>query len=151
MGYTRNGAANTFARYKKERKMRFCYFFLHPYLAEVNLADVDEALRTELELTGVRDLQVSGQPQARPPGSQHFKSSGILRFPWLASLPADQHFRGRSYVKYRERSPKFNWGSMCTVVLIGWDPATTPPPPHLGSYTSALFVSQDRRHLFVTP
>ncbi len=26
-----------------------------------------------------------------------------------------------------------------------------PPPPHLGSYTSALFVSQDRRHLFVTP
>jgi hypothetical protein len=26
-----------------------------------------------------------------------------------------------------------------------------PPPPHLGSYTRALLVSQDRRHLFVTP
>jgi len=25
------------------------------------------------------------------------------------------------------------------------------PPPHLGSYTMALLVSQDRRHLFVTP
>ncbi len=24
-------------------------------------------------------------------------------------------------------------------------------PPHLGSYTMALLVSQDRRHLFVTP
>ncbi len=38
----------------------------------------------------------------------------------------------------------------CTDVLSGWDPAT-PPPPHLGSYTRALFASQDRRHLFVTP
>jgi hypothetical protein len=27
----------------------------------------------------------------------------------------------------------------------------TPPPPHLGSYTRELLVSQDRRHLFVTP
>jgi len=27
----------------------------------------------------------------------------------------------------------------------------TPSPPHLGSYTRALQVSQDRRHLFVTP
>ncbi len=26
-----------------------------------------------------------------------------------------------------------------------------PPPPHLGLYTRALLVSQDRRHLFVTP
>jgi hypothetical protein len=26
-----------------------------------------------------------------------------------------------------------------------------PFPPHLGSYTRALLVSQDRRHLFVTP
>ncbi len=37
----------------------------------------------------------------------------------------------------------------CTAVLIGWDLAT--PPPHLGSYTRALLVSQDRRHLFVIP
>jgi hypothetical protein len=26
-----------------------------------------------------------------------------------------------------------------------------PIPPHLGSHTRALLVSQDRRHLFVTP
>jgi hypothetical protein len=38
---------------------------------------------------------------------------------------------------------------MCTAVLIVREPAT--PPPHLGPYTRALLVSQDRRHLFVTP
>jgi hypothetical protein len=42
-------------------------------------------------------------------------------------------------------------GLLCTAVLSGWDPATLPLAPHLGSYTRALFVSQDRRHLFVTP
>ncbi len=35
---------------------------------------------------------------------------------------------------------------MCTVVLIGSDPATPPPSP-----PRALLVSQDRRHLFLTP
>ncbi len=32
-------------------------------------------------------------------------------------------------------------------------PRLHPPPisPHLGSYTRALLVSQDKRHLFVTP
>ncbi len=29
-------------------------------------------------------------------------------------------------------------------------PQPPPPPAHLGSYTKALLVSQDRRHLFVT-
>ncbi len=45
------------------------------------------------------------------------------------------------------------FGLLCTPVLIGWDPATPPPPPippHLGSYTRAQLVGQDRRHLFVT-
>jgi hypothetical protein len=38
------------------------------------------------------------------------------------------------------------------VLLIGSDPETPPPLTlHLGSYTRALLVSQDRRHLFVTP
>jgi hypothetical protein len=37
------------------------------------------------------------------------------------------------------------FGLLCTAVLIG------PQPPHLGSYTMALLVCQDRRHLFVTP
>jgi hypothetical protein len=41
---------------------------------------------------------------------------------------------------------------MCTSEIIGWDPATHRPPPRiLGSYTRALLVSQDRRHIFVTP
>ncbi len=43
------------------------------------------------------------------------------------------------------------FGLLCTAVLIGWDSATSPLPPHPGSYTRALLVSQDRRHLFVTP
>ncbi len=43
------------------------------------------------------------------------------------------------------------FGLLFTAVLIGWDPATPPLPPHLGSYTRALLASQDRRHLFVTP
>jgi hypothetical protein len=44
------------------------------------------------------------------------------------------------------------FGLMCTAVLIGWDPTFhNSPPPHLGSCTMALLVSQDRRHLFVTP
>ncbi len=43
------------------------------------------------------------------------------------------------------------FGLLCTAVLIGRDPATLPLLPHLGSYIRALLVSQDRRHLFVTP
>ncbi len=49
-------------------------------------------------------------------------------------------------VKYGVRPPKLIWGP-CEQIYR--DPAT-PPPPHLGSYTWALLVSQDRRHLFVT-
>ncbi len=43
------------------------------------------------------------------------------------------------------------FGLLCTAVLIGWDPATHPLPPHLGSYTRALLVSQNRQYLFITP
>jgi len=43
------------------------------------------------------------------------------------------------------------FGLLCTAALIGWDPATPSLPPHLGLYTRALLVSQDRRHLFITP
>ncbi len=42
------------------------------------------------------------------------------------------------------------FGLLFTAVLIGCDPATPPLPPHLGSYTRALLVSQGRQHLFVT-
>jgi hypothetical protein len=52
------------------------------------------------------------------------------------------------------------FGVLCTdvlrvSVLIGAETRNSlpgpSPPPHLGSYTRALLVSQDRRHLFVTP
>ncbi len=48
------------------------------------------------------------------------------------------------------------FGLLCTAVPIGGNLATPPLPPamqglHLGSYTRALLVSQDRRHLYVTP
>ncbi len=43
------------------------------------------------------------------------------------------------------------FGLLCSAVLIDWEPATPPLPPHFGSYTRALLVSQDRRHFFVTP
>jgi hypothetical protein len=32
-----------------------------------------------------------------------------------------------------------------------WPRPHNSPPPHLGSYARALLVSQDRRHLFITP
>ncbi len=40
------------------------------------------------------------------------------------------------------------FGLLCTA---HWLRPRNPPPPHLGSYKRALLVSQDRRHLFVTP
>jgi hypothetical protein len=45
------------------------------------------------------------------------------------------------------------FGLLCTVVYsLAETPQLFPsPPPHLGSYTRALVVSQDRRHIFVTP
>jgi hypothetical protein len=36
---------------------------------------------------------------------------------------------------------------MCPAVLTHWLRPAIPPPPHLGSYTRALLVSQDRRHV----
>jgi hypothetical protein len=39
------------------------------------------------------------------------------------------------------------FGLLCTLAMT----PQLPPPPQFGSYTRALLVSQDRRHLFVTP
>ncbi len=50
------------------------------------------------------------------------------------------------------QSPEFIWTPCVQLyVLIDWDPASPLLSPHLGSYTRALLVSQDRRHLFVFP
>jgi hypothetical protein len=42
------------------------------------------------------------------------------------------------------------FGLLCTAVLMGQDPLTPLLPPILGSYMRTLFVSQDRRHIFLT-
>ncbi len=56
----------------------------------------------------------------------------------------------RPKVKYGVWSPKFIWASVYS--CSHWQiPRNPPSPPHLGSNTRALLVSQDRRHLFVTP
>ncbi len=47
-------------------------------------------------------------------------------------------------VQHQEKEQVY-LGSMCRAVLIGWDPATPLLPPHLGAYTRALLVSQERQ------
>jgi hypothetical protein len=43
------------------------------------------------------------------------------------------------------------FGLLCTAVYSLAETPQVSPPRHLGSYTRARLVSQDRRHLFVTP
>ncbi len=42
-------------------------------------------------------------------------------------------------------------GSCVQLYSLAETPQLSPLPQHLGSYTKALLISQDRRHLFVTP
>jgi hypothetical protein len=65
-------------------------------------------------------------------------------------------YRARLNTVHIELDLQIYLGSMCTAVLIGWGPATPPPlplPPHLACLyaTCEGAVSQDRRHLVVTP
>jgi hypothetical protein len=57
-------------------------------------------------------------------------------------------FRVGTNVKYGVKYQKFIWAPCAQLYC---DLATSTLPLHLGSYTRALLVSQDRRHLFVTP
>jgi hypothetical protein len=43
------------------------------------------------------------------------------------------------------------WAPVYTVGTDWLRHRNSPLPPHLASYTRALLVSQDRRHLFITP
>ncbi len=81
-----------------------------------------------------------------------------LPLPWHCANPicvADSSSCTRyPLVKYGVRSRKVYWAPVycsCTHWL-SLRPRNSPTfPQHLGSYTRALLVSQDRRHLFVTP
>jgi hypothetical protein len=69
------------------------------------------------------------------PGSGMEKSR--IRDPGMNTL-----IRNNTEVKYGVRSQKFIWALLCTVVFIGWDPATPPPPSRIlahirGRYWSA--------------
>jgi hypothetical protein len=58
-------------------------------------------------------------------------------------------FKGSIHRSNMELDLQSLFGLLCTDIFLGWNPST--PPPYLGSYTRALLVSQNRRHLFVTP
>ncbi len=52
-----------------------------------------------------------------------------------------------AYVKYGVRSPKFFLGSICTAVLIGWDPAT-PPSPRIWAHIRGRYWSAKVDEIF---
>jgi hypothetical protein len=45
-------------------------------------------------------------------------------------------------VKHGVRSPKFIWAPCAQAVLIGWDPATSPPPAYGLIYEGAIGQSR---------
>ncbi len=57
----------------------------------------------------------------------------------------------RPQVKYGVRSQMFTWAPCVQLYSLAETPATTPLPPNLSPYTRSLLVSQDGRHLYVTP
>jgi hypothetical protein len=64
----------------------------------------------------------------------------------LRFMEDDRDAGNEVIVKYGVRFQKFIWSPGSQLYSL----AETRPPRQLGSYTRALLVSQDRRHLFVT-
>jgi hypothetical protein len=54
---------------------------------------------------------------------------------------------GGAKVKYGVRSPKLIWAPIAQLYSLAEN--LKPLPPHMGSFTRALLVNQDRRHFFV--
>ncbi len=89
-------------------------------------------------------------PPPSPPTSRRRQSHA-------GGVPA-QTQPSTSHSRYGGRSPKFIW-AQCHVMALLFALAEIPHPPPLpptsprywGSYTRALLVSKDGRHLFVTP
>ncbi len=70
------------------------------------------------------------------------------------SVEADPGRDEQQFV-YTQLEMNNNWGENHRLNMeldrSHWLRPPHPPPPHLGSYTGALLISQDGRHLFVTP
>jgi hypothetical protein len=82
---------------------------------------------------------------------QHWFSKCSFCFTYFVAGYAGSYIKPQ--VKYGVRSLKFIWAPKysCTHWLRPRNCNSPPSPPHLGSYTRALLVSQDRRHIFVIP
>jgi hypothetical protein len=113
------------------------------------------ASRCEFRLDGCRGSSPAPRPGHRNGFLEYAdcKIEGLDIFT-IMGPKFDGEVEVRGGIAYRlnvelQKISKVYLGSMCSAVLITWDPAT-PLPPHLGSYMKALLVSQDRRHLFVT-
>ena len=57
----------------------------------------------------------------------------------------------RSYIQLYPVAHKCIWAPCAQLYSLAETPQTPALPPRLCSYKRALLVSQDRRHLFVTP
>ncbi len=69
--------------------------------------------------------------------------------PWIGKPAPAIHCWLREEVKYGVRSPKFIWAPRAQLYSLTKTPQPPPLPQHLGSYSRALLVIQDRRHHFV--
>jgi hypothetical protein len=84
----------------------------------------------------------------------------IFSFGWLFGLEgldvAGLNLSKRGEVLYHRLNMELDLQSLFglhvyTVQLYSLSETPHPPPPYFGTYTRALLVIQDRRHLFVTP
>ncbi len=112
----------------------------------VNLEDVVVVVVVALPLGGVQvDVDVDGSDGERLHVFVVAVVRQLQRYSQQVTLTAP-HSNHSATGLNMELDLQSLFGLQCTLC-----PRNSPPPPHLGSCTRALVVSQDRRHLFVTP
>jgi hypothetical protein len=92
-------------------------------------------------------------------GSAGFKSQSVVELtilPTIRLYPASHTSQAPAYRLNFKLDLQSLFGLLCVQLYsLAEAPqpnhSPSPNPPHLGFYTMALLVSQDRRHLFVTP